>query len=210
MKTILASLIVLLGSMNAFATSYSSGPVAGYFGWDAATNSGDWTVRIPDLPHLGYPPYGEPYMYPTTFSNALLSVTCVPLCAVGDKFSIDLKITNFTAQGGPPNLGMFVGTLNLVTNPIVLTSSSGLAIAHFNLTGNLEACSDSTCSTELFTLAVNVRGYLRMIYSVNGGQLSISTAGYILPEPASITLFGTGLAFAMIAKFRQSVRRRST
>ena len=209
MKTVLASVIVLLASINASATSYASGAVAGYFGWSAAQNSGYWTVRIPDLDHNGYPPYGEPYMYPTGFGNALLSVTCNPLCAIGDKFSIDLTMTNFKALGGPPNLDMFVGTLNLVTNPIVLTSSSGTAIAHFNLTGNLEACTDSTCSTELFALAVNVHSYLRMTYSYNGGQLSISSVTYVLPEPSSMALLGTGLAFA-IGKFGQSVRRRST
>lgn len=206
MKTILASLIVLLGSINLFATSYSSGPVAGYFFWDGSTNSGGWTVRIPDLPHLGFPPYGEPYMYPTQFSNALLSVTCNPLCAIGNKFSIDLTMSNFKALGGPPDLSMFVGTLNLVTNPIVLTSSSGIAIAHFNLTGNLEACTDSACSTELFGLDVNGRGYLRMAYSLSGGQLSISGVSYVLPEPSSMTLLGTGLAVA-IGKLRRSARR---
>ena len=208
MKTILASLIVMVGSINAFATSYSSGPVAGYFNWAALPDVGNWTVRIPDLPHLGYPPYGEPYMYPTSFSNALLSVTCHPLCAIGDKFSIDLTMTNFKALGGPPDLGMFVGTLNLVTNPALLTSS-GVAIAHFNLTGNLEACTDSTCSTELFALAVNGRGYLHMTYSLNGGQLTVTGVSYVLPEPSTMTLLGTGLIMA-IGKLRQSLRRRST
>lgn len=209
MKTTLASLILLLASMPAFATSYSTGEVAGYFGWGASSDSGSLTFRLPDLPHIGYPPYGEPYMYPTSFSNAMMSVACNPLCAIGDKFSINLTMSNFKALGGPSNLGMFIGTLTLVTNPIVLTSSSGIAIAHFNLKGNLEACTNSACSTELFTVAVNVRGYLKMGYSLSGGQLSISGVEYTLPEPSSLALLGTGLLLAGW-KFQQSRSRRSS
>jgi hypothetical protein len=206
MKTFLASLVMLLCSVSAFATSYTSGEVAGFFGWNASLNSGGWVVRIPGLPpHIG----GSPFMYGSTFSDAILSVNCNLICAVGDSFSTNLAMTNFKVSPyfGGVQIGMFVGTLNLITKPIVLTASSGIAIARFSLTGDLLACNDATCSTQLFTLAVNVHGYAKLTYNLTNGKLSISSIRYTLPEPSSMTLLGTGLLL-MIGRLRQTARRR--
>ena len=208
MRTFLALLIVLAASITASATSYATGEVAGHFGWYASTNSGIWTPRIPDLPHFNRPPYATPYMYPSHFSNATLSVTCSPVCGIGNTFSLDLSMTNFYVSGEIPNLNVFAGTLNLITKPIILTSTSGLAIARFTLSGNLLGCTDVTCANPLFSLIVNNRGYADITYTLSGGQLTITSVGYTQPEPASITLLGTGLAL-MLGKIRHSVRRRN-
>jgi PEP-CTERM motif len=217
MKFFLTPLVVLLCSLSAFATSYSTGEVAGFFDWESATNTGHWTPRIPGLPHYnGTPshPFRDPhYMYPTGFSNATLSVTCNPVCAVGNKFSFDLTMSNFTLTGPRPylypGLNMFVGMLNLITRPIVLKSSNGIAMARFSLTGDLLGCSDATCANTMFSLAVNIHGYATVGYNLNGSQLSITSVQYTLPEPSSMILLGTGLGF-VIARLRQTARCKST
>lgn len=217
MKTYLLCIIVLLCSFSASATSYpsySTGEVAGYFGWGSSTNSGFWTPRIPALPYsVGLPGWNLTYMYPTKFSNATLSVACNPLCAVGNTFSLDLEMSNFTLSGRQrpdayPDLTIFVGTLNLITKPIVLKSSSGIALARFSLAGDLLGCTDAACGTPLFTLNVNTHAYVRIGYSLTGGQLSIAGISYILPEPSSMTLLGTGLAL-MVGVFRKASYKRS-
>jgi hypothetical protein len=89
MRNFLACLVVLACSFTASATSYTTGEVAGSFGWGASTNTGRWTPRIPGLVHYaGLPGWNPTYMYPTRFSNASLAVTCNPLCAVGNAFSL--------------------------------------------------------------------------------------------------------------------------
>ena len=131
MKTFFGCLLVLFCAISASATSYSTGEVAGRFTWSADSNTGVWTPRIPNLPYyngtLNHPFQNAKYMYPGSFSNATLSVTCSPACGIGDSFSIDLAMSNFNLTGqrpySYPNLNIFVGTLNLITRPIVLQAS---------------------------------------------------------------------------------------
>ena len=214
-RSFLVCLVMLVSSISSFATSYPTGEVAGFFGW-SHLQIVQWTPRIPDLPWSpGIPGWNPRYFYPAQFSNASLAVTCNPSCAVGNMFSIDLTMSNFSLTGhrpdAYPDLNIFVGTLNLITKPIVLSSSSGIAIARFSLTGDLQGCADATCGTSLFTLAVNTHAYARITYSLAGGQLSITALGYALPEPSSIALFSAGLALVM-AKFRgrRSKSRRAS
>lgn len=205
MRTSLGCLLVLVCAISASATSYSTGEVAGRFSWSADSNSGLWTPRIPGLPYyegtLKHPFQNPKYKYPASFSNAKLSVTCNPMCAVGDSFSIDLAMSNFSLTGrrpyGYPDLNMFVGTLNLITRPIVLTASSGIAIARFSITGDLQGCTDASCGTTLFSLSVNTHAYVTINYNLSGGQLSVSSISYVLPEPSSIVLLGTGVVFIL-------------
>jgi len=140
-------------------------------------------------------------MYPTIFSGATLSVTCNPLCAVGDIFAIDLTMSNFDLTGrrpyAYPGLNVFVGTLSLATHPVAVTSSSGIAIARFSITGDLLGCTDTACASPLFSLLVNTHGYAEIAYNLSGGEMSISSVSYALPEPSSIALFGTGLLFIL-------------
>jgi hypothetical protein len=213
MKFFLTPLVVLLCSLSASATSYSTGEVAGFFHWESATNSGNWTPRIPGLVYYqGLPGSNPHYLYPTVFSNATLSVTCNPVCAVGNKFSLDMTMSNFTLTGQRPylypGLSMFVGMLNLITRPIVLKSSNGIAMARFSLTGDLLGCSDVTCANTMFSLAVNIHGYATVGYNLNGSQLSITSVQYTLPEPSSMILLGTGLGF-VIARLRQTARSKN-
>jgi len=204
-KNFFVCLVVFLCSVSAFATSFSTGEVAGFFGWSASTNSGGWTPRIPGLPYYNgtiHHPFQNPhYMYPTIFSGATLSVTCNPLCAVGDTFAIDLTMSNFDLTGrrpyAYPGLNVFVGTLSLATHPVAVTSSSGIAIARFSITGDLLGCTDTACASPLFSLLVNTHGYAEIAYNLSGGEMSISSVSYALPEPSSIALFGTGLLFIL-------------
>ena len=173
MPTFLTFVVVLVGSVSSFATSYSTGEVAGYFGWSSSTNSGVWTPRIPDLPwYPGLPGWNPRYLYPVQFRNASVSVTCNPSCAVGNFFSIDLTMSNFSINGHRPydypGLNIFVGTLNLVTRPIVLKSTGGIAIAGFSLTGDLLGCTDATCISPLFTLALNTHASATISYNLAG------------------------------------------
>jgi hypothetical protein len=171
--------------------------------------------RIPALPYyngtLKHPFQNAKYRYPATFSNAALSVSCSPVCGVGNSFSIDLTMSNFSLIGqrpyAYPDLNIFVGTLSLITRPIVLTSSSGIAIARFTVTGDLLACTDATCGTTLFSLSVNTVGYATIHYNLSGGQLSISSVSYVLPEPSSMVLLGTGFAF-ILGRVRSTMKRR--
>jgi hypothetical protein len=91
-------------------------------------------------------------------------------------------------------LGNLNGTVNLLTAPIVLKTQNGIAIAHFNLTGLL------TYGTAL-SLNVDVRGFAKIAYNLNSGQLQISSVSYALPEPASMTLLASGLAI-VVARLR--------
>ena len=151
-------------------------------------------------------------MYATSFNNAALSVTCDPSCNIGSRFSIDLTMSNFALTARRPylfpDLNVFVGTLNLITRPIVLNSSSGIALVRFSITGDLLGCTDVTCGTTLFSLLVDTHSYARFSYSFTNGQLSISSVSYILPEPSSMTLLGTGLVFAL-GKIRQTRSKRT-
>jgi hypothetical protein len=164
MRTILAVVVVFLSSMSALATSYAAGD-SGFLSY--SNGSGQWTPRIPGLSHY----YGNPHLFPATFNTANLTVMCTPTCAIGNSFSIDLSMSNFTIISSPPYTGtILVGTLNLITKPIILKAQNGIALAHFTLTGNLEACTDLTCSGELFSLSVNIHGPVTIAYNLNSGQ----------------------------------------
>lgn len=211
MRTFFGFLVVLLCAIGALADSYGAGQHAGFFSWEPSPNSGTWTPRIPGLPYYNngtvLHPFRDPqYMYSTSFSDANLSITCNPSCSVGSRVSIDLTMSNFTlTRRRPysyPDLNAFVGTLNLITRPIVLNSSSGIALARFSLTGDLLGCTDTSCGTTLFSLSVNTQAFARFNYSFTNGQLSISSVSFILPEPSNLTLLGTGLLFAL-GKMRQ-------
>jgi hypothetical protein len=190
MRRILAFVVVLLGSINALANSYNTSTNAGFLSWNSASPIAYWTPHLPRLAHPG----GDPNMWPGTFSSSNLTVTCAPACGIGNAFSIDLSMSNF--QSGLGNLN---GTVNLLTAPIVLRTQNGIAIAHFNLTGLL------TYGTAL-SLNVDVRGFAKIAYNLNSGQLQISSVSYVLPEPASITLLASGLVF-VVARFRASRTR---
>ena len=183
MRKVLVGIAVLLGSLNAMATSYSTSPVAGYLTWNSSYATDYWTPRIPYLAHPG----GDPNMWPSTFTTSNLSVTCTPTCGIGDKFSIDLSMSNISLAT--------VGTINLVTAPITVKAQSGVVIAHFNLTGTL--CQSSICSPTYFFLNVDVHGFAKVAYSLNSGQLTVSSVTYVLPEPTGVALLGTGLVFIL-------------
>jgi hypothetical protein len=212
MRTFLATLAMLLCSIGASATSYAVGQQGSFF-WEASSNSGGWSMRIPDLPYyLGVPGFTPHYRYPTAFSTANMSVTCSSVCAIGKTFSFDLTMSNFTLTGHAPYLypdtTMFVGTLTLLSKPILLQASNGTALAHFTMTGDLLGCPDVTCSNPEFSLTVNLHGPLAVAYTLSGGQVSIGEIGYYAPEPSSIALLGTG-AVLLFGKVRKSVRRKS-
>ena len=213
MRTFLAPLVMLLCSIGASATSYAVGQQGSFF-WEASSNSGGWTMRIPDLPYyLGVPGFTPHYKYPTGFNTASISVTCNPVCTIGKTFSFDLKMSNFTLLGHPPYLypdtTIFVGTVTLMTKPILIKSSSGTVLAHFTMTGDLLGCPDAACSSPEFSLTVNLHGPIEVGYTLSGGQISVAGVAYSAPEPSSIVLLGTGVVF-VFGKVRKSVRRKST
>lgn len=184
MRNVLIGVVVLLGSLNAMANSYSTSPVAGYLTWNSSYTTDYWTPHIPYDAHPG----GDPNMWPSTFTTSSLTVTCTPACGIGDKFSLNLSMSNISLAP--------VGTINLVTAPITLKSQSGIVIAHFNLTGTI--CQSWTCSPNYFILNVDVHGFAEVAYSLNSGQLTVSSVTYVLPEPSSVTLLGTGMAFILV------------
>jgi hypothetical protein len=212
MRTFLASLAMLLSSIGASATSYAVGQQGSLY-WAAAPNTGVWNMRIPDLPWFFGLPGPPHYHYETSFSNANISVTCSPVCAIGKTFSFDLTMSNFKLTGHAPtsypDTTIFVGTVTLLSKPILLKSSSGTVLAHFTMTGDLLGCPDVTCSSPEFSLTVNLHGPITVGYSLSGGQVSITGVAYTAPEPSSIALLGTGVVF-VFGKVRKSVRRKST
>jgi len=205
MRTLLVVISMLLCSISALATSYTTNDNSGTLNYQLGQPLQFWTPRIPGLTNSS----GNPHMFPTTFTDATMSVLCNPTCGIGNAFSISLSMSNFTVSQYLYGFAgdVFVGTLNLVTSPIILRSASGIAIAHFTLTGNLEACTDSSCSDELFSLAVFVRGYATMAYNLSSGQLTVSSVTYNAPEPSSLTLLGMGLVF-LAGKVRAGATER--
>ena len=180
MRKVFAVAIVMLGSIHAFANSYTTGQVAGFMEWNSAWSIDYWTPRLPTHWHSG----GDPNMWPGTFTGSTLSVTCNPTCTIGNSFSVDLGITNFTS-----GLGALTGRMDLLSAPIVIKAQSGIAIAHFNLTGTLEYGT-------AVTLNVDVHGFARFTYSLSSGKLAVSSIAYALPEPSTFVLTAIG-ALAM-------------
>lgn len=212
MRTFLASLVMLLSSIGASASSYAVGQQGSLY-WVASPNNGIWNMRIPDLPwYLGVPGFTPHYHYETSFNNASVSVTCNPVCAIGKTFSFDLTMSNFKLTGHAPYLypdtTIFAGTVTMLSKPILLKSSSGTVLAHFTMTGDLLGCPDATCSSPEFSLTVNLHGPITVGYSLSGGQVSITGVAYTAPEPSSIALLSTGVVF-VFGKLRKSVRRKS-
>jgi hypothetical protein len=201
MRTLPATFLLLLCAIPALANSYTAGE-SGYLHYQAGYLTQYWAPRIPGLTHPG----GDPHMFPTTFTNASRAVMCTPVCGVGNDFSISLAMSGFTLQIYPYQGDPMVGTLSLLAQPIILRADSGIAIAKFTLTGNLVACSDSTCNHELFGLDVNLHGYATLTYSLVSGQLKVSSVSYALPEPSGLVLLGTGL-ISMMARVRNRVGR---
>jgi hypothetical protein len=212
MRTFLASLVMLLSSIGASATSYAVGQQGSLY-WGAAPNTGVWNMRIPDLPWFFGLPGPPHYHYETSFSNVNISVTCSPVCAIGKTFSFDLTMSNFKLTGHAPtsypDTTIFVGTVTLMTKPILIKSSSGTVLAHFTMTGDLLGCPDVTCSNPEFSLTVNLHGPIQVGYTLSGGQVSVGGVAYSAPEPSSIALLGTGVVF-VFGKLRKSVRQKST
>jgi hypothetical protein len=209
MRALPAFFLALLCSLPALATSHRfNAPEfnAGEAGYLSAGNSGgSWTPRIPGLTR----PAGNPHMFPTTFTDTGFAVTCTPVCGIGDSFSTSLLMSGFTLQVYPYQGDPMIGTLTLLTQPIILRGSSGIAIAKFTLTGDLVACTNSTCNDELFGLDVNIHGYAKLTYSLVSGRLTVSSVSYVLPEPSSLVLFGTGL-LSVIARVRFRAGRKGT
>ena len=176
MRKSLAVTIIVLGSIQAFANSVTTGPVAGFLTWNSAWSTDYWTPRLPRLAHSG----PDPNMWPGFFTGSTLSVTCNPACTIGNTFSVNLAISNFTS-----GLGAMTGNMNLLSAPIVIRAQNGTAMAHFDLTGTL------TYGTAL-TLNVDVHGFATFLYGLSSGQLAVSSIAYALPEPSSFILAATG------------------
>ena len=180
MRKLFVLAVVMLGWIQAFATGYTTGPVAGFMTWNSAWSVDYWTPRLPTHWHEG----ADPNMWPGTFTGSTLSVTCNPACTIGSTFSVDLAITNFTS-----GLGALTGRMDLLSAPIVIKAASGIAIAHFNLNGTLGYGSN-------VILDVDVHGFATFAYNVSSGRLAVSSISYALPEPSSFLLAAVG-ALAM-------------
>jgi hypothetical protein len=195
MRIIVAVVFLLASSLSALANSYTV--QGGYFNYYGDL-PGYWTPKM-----LGINVGGQtPHMIPFTFNSATLSVECLPACAVGDSFLVNLSMSNFVdRQSGL----LWNGTIDLVTQPVTITSLSGVDIARFVLTGSLLGCYDTITCVNTINITPNLHGYLTVDYSLVGGQMEISSMSYSIPEPATMILVGTGLLATGLLRRRKSL-----
>ena len=183
MRVILVTTFLILSAVSAIATSYDV--QAGSLYYNPITGQGSWTPRMLQIDVGG----GTPHQIPFTFSSANLTVSCSPMCAVGDTFSLDLKMSGFVTYF---QNSIFNGTLDLVTKPQTLLAASGQGIAYFVLTGSLSGCYSPVPSCP-FTIAVDLHRHLWLNYQIVNGQMQISSMGYEVPEPPTIILVASGI-----------------
>jgi hypothetical protein len=145
------------------------------------------------------------HQLPFLFSSSNLSVTCTPVCGVGDTFSMNLSMSKFTQGLGLPFSTPWTGSLDFVGQSTKLTADSGVALIRFILTGQVSGCA-SQFSQLCFTIDPNFRGYARVRYKIVGGEMEITNASYSVPEPTSAILLGTGIIGTWLLRRRQSKR----
>ncbi len=146
-------------------------------------------------------------IYSGTFTNAISSLTC--LNAACTKLSVNLDISgislnNVEFQGHIYPVIYFSGTLvfagTLVEYEGGVYGCPGVGICFTGesaVSGDLTACLDPACSTQLFQLDVdpNMRALstVHVVFDSNGKGV-LESARFVNPEPATLLLFATGLA----------------
>lgn len=154
-------------------------------------------------------------VYGGTFTNAVSSLTC--LNAACSKLSFYLDISGITLnsvefQGHLYPVLYFSGTLDftgtLFANGAGTLGCPGAGICYVGqsmVSGDLTACLDPSCSTQLFQLDVRpnmrARGAVDVVFNSNGKGV-LEAAAFANPEPATLLLFATGLAGIGWRKFR--------
>ena len=160
---------------------------------------------------------GYPFrVHPGKFTDAVTTLMCVN--AACTSLSIDLSVSGITIDHVRFQ-GVMYPTLYLSgTLDIRGILPRGFAYCYPGtscfqgvslITGNLIACTDPACSTQLFQLDANLHAMSNVSIGFNAqGQPVLDTAGFVAPEPTTMLLLATGLAGIGWRKYRAGLSQR--
>lgn len=141
-----------------------------------------------------------------TFSNIVPTASCNSTCTF---LATDFQVSGLTASNVIYKSALystvyFSGSLDIRTN--IGQNGPGLTA----IVGNLEACSDPSCTHSLFTLPVDglvlAHPHLQFTLDSSGQPILTSADFHTTPEPSDLALVGTGCLF-LLGRVRRGTKR---